>query len=94
MSDTNRERIKALRQIPELQRTDAQWDELNLLEIEMAVRVDNLSAPVMPTRQSPQPKKWQGNMPTNRKQPRRETHAKNGKPFQHKYYKGPAKKVD
>src|SRR4051812_9102396 len=37
-SNSPRDRLQALRKIPERQRTDAEWDELNELEISQAVR--------------------------------------------------------
>jgi len=52
--DARRARLKELLAIPDRERTDAQWDELNELEILMAVSNRNLSP------HSPQPQKGGG----------------------------------
>jgi hypothetical protein len=52
--DARRARMKELLAIPDRERTDAQWDELNELEIMMAVSNRHLSS------QSPQPQKGNG----------------------------------
>ena len=52
--DARRARMKELLAIPDRERTDAQWDELNVLEILMAVSNRHLSS------QSPQQHKGNG----------------------------------
>jgi hypothetical protein len=68
-----RQRLQALLAIPERQRTDEEWDEINELEIVLAP-ANRVGAPTPGGRQMPHPHSNQGQNPNQKQQPGRQHH--------------------